>query len=76
MQSIEFIHKGNSFEATAVLKILNDNNDPIGQYYFSLNPSLTVTKISSYGKDLNFKRINQIIEINPGKTLNPEIVTR
>ena len=65
--SIEFIHKGNSFEATAVLTISNDNNDPLSQYYFSLNPSLTVTKISSGGRDLNFKRINHIIEINPGK---------
>ena len=69
--SLEFIHKGNSFEATAVLKISNDNNDPISQYYFSLNPSLTVTKISSHGIDLIFKRINHIIEINPGKLLNP-----
>ena len=69
--SIEFIHKGNSFEAKAALTILNDNNDTISQYYFSLNPSLTVTKISSGGRDLNFKRINHIIEINPGKLLNP-----
>jgi ABC-type transport system involved in multi-copper enzyme maturation permease subunit/uncharacterized membrane protein YgcG len=69
--SLEFIHKGNSFEATADLKISNDNNDPISQYYFSLNPSLIVTKISSHGIDLNFKRINHIIEINPGKLLNP-----
>jgi len=69
--SIEFIHKGNSFEATSVLTISNDNNDPISQYYFSLNPSLVVTKISSGGRDLNFKRINHIIEINPGKFLNP-----
>ena len=69
--SIEFIHRGNSFEATVVLEISNDNNDTISQYYFSLNPSLTVSKISSNRKELNFKRINQIIEINPGKILNP-----
>ena len=69
--SIEFIHKGNTFEATVALKIANDNNDTISQYYFSLNPSLTVSKISSGGRDLNFKRINQIIAINPGKVLNP-----
>lgn len=69
--SIEFIHRGKSYEANAVLTISNDNSDPISQYYFSLNPSLTVTKISSGGKDLNFKRINHIIEINPGKPLNP-----
>ena len=38
---------------------------------FPLILHLTVTKISSGGKDLNFKRINHIIEINPGKVLNP-----
>jgi hypothetical protein len=69
--SIEFIHKGNSFEAKAALTISNDNSEPLDQYYFSLNPSLKVTKISSGGKDLNYKRINHIIEITPGKRLNP-----
>jgi hypothetical protein len=68
---IDFVHNGNSFGAIADLKISNDNNDTISKYYFSLNPSLTVIKISSNGKNLNFKRINHIIEINPGKTLNP-----
>ncbi|MGD0755763.1 MAG: hypothetical protein ABR927_11955 [Bacteroidales bacterium] len=69
--SIEFIHKGSSFDATANLEITNDNNIPISRYYFSLNPSLTVTKIYSNGKDLNFNRTNHIIEIDPGKLLNP-----
>jgi hypothetical protein len=69
--AIEFVHNGNSFEATALLTISNDNKDPLNQYYFSLNPSLKVTKISSGGKELNFKRINHIIEINPGKLLQP-----
>ncbi len=68
--SIIFIHKGKSFEANADIKILNDNNEAIDHYYFSLNPSLTVTKISSNGKDLTFKRINHIIDIDPGKALN------
>ncbi len=68
---IDFIHNGNSFEATAALTIANDNNEPISLYYFSLNPSLKVTKISSGGSDLNFKRINHIIQIDPGKILNP-----
>jgi ABC-type transport system involved in multi-copper enzyme maturation permease subunit len=69
--SIDFVHKGNSFEATAVLTISNDNNDPISQYYFSLNPSLTVTRVTSGGRDLNFKRVYHIIEIEAGKLLNP-----
>ncbi|HZY24255.1 MAG TPA: xanthan lyase, partial [Bacteroidales bacterium] len=63
--SINFIHKGKSFEATAQLKILNDNKVPLGSYLFSLNPSLTVTNVSSNGQQLKFLRTNQIIEIDP-----------
>jgi ABC-type transport system involved in multi-copper enzyme maturation permease subunit len=68
---IELIHKGNSFEATVTLKLLNDNSDTIGKYYLSLNPSLKVSKISSAGKEMNFRRTNQIIEIDPEKILAP-----
>jgi hypothetical protein len=67
---IKFIHKGKSFGASANIKILNDNKEAINHYYFSLNPSLKVSKISSNGKDLTYKRYNQIIDVDPGKALN------
>lgn len=69
--SIELIHKGESLEASANLKIVNDNKEPLDRYYFSLNPSLNVLKVTSAGKDLNFTKTNHIIEINPGRILNP-----
>ena len=69
--SIDFIHKGESFEASANIKILNDNKEPLDRYLFSLNPSLNVLKITSAGKDLKFTKTNQIIEIDPGRILNP-----
>jgi hypothetical protein len=69
--SIDFIHKGESFEASANLKIINENKDPLDRYLFSLNPSLNVLKITSSGRDLSFTRTNHIIEIDPGKALNP-----
>lgn len=69
--SIDFTHKGESFEASADLKIINDNKEPLDRYLFSLNPSLNVLKVTSAGKDLSFKRTNHIIEIDPGKILNP-----
>ncbi len=69
--SIDFIHKGESFEATSDLKIINDNRNSLTKYLFSLNPALNIKKISSAGKDLPYKRINQIIEIDPGKELKP-----
>jgi hypothetical protein len=69
---ITLIHKGRSFEATAGLKIVNDNRVPVDKYYFSLNPSLNVLKVTSGSRDLKFSRRNQIIEIDPGTKLNPE----
>ncbi len=69
---ITFIHKGRSFEASAILKIKNENNVALDRYLFSLNPSLIVQNITSAGNDLKFSRTNQIIEIerslDPGKT--------
>ncbi len=69
--SLDFIHKGESFAASANLKIINDNKEPLDRYLFSLNPSLQVLKITNAGKDLNFTKINQIIEVDPGRILNP-----
>jgi hypothetical protein len=68
---IAFLHKGNSLEATASLKIINNNKIPLDRYLFSLNPSLNVLKVSSEGKELKFIKSNQIIEIDPGKVLEP-----
>jgi len=45
--------------------------DSISKYYFSLNPSLKVIKYHPGEEILTSKRINHIIEINPGKVLNP-----
>ena len=69
--AIDFIHKEKSFEATAVLKIINQNRVPLDRYLFSLNPSLTVSKVTADGRELKFTKTNQIIEIDPGKVLNP-----
>jgi hypothetical protein len=69
--SIDFTHKGNSFEATAYLKIINDAKVPIDRYLFSLNPSLNVLEVTGEGQKLKFSKINHIIDIDPGKVLNP-----
>ncbi|MBI5009333.1 MAG: xanthan lyase, partial [Bacteroidia bacterium] len=50
--SIELIHKGENIEAEAYLRITNDNGEPIETYLFSLNPSLTVNKITAQARDL------------------------
>jgi hypothetical protein len=69
--TIDFIHKGDSFEATAFLKFVNDNNEGLERYIFSLNPSLSVSGVTLNGKQLQYNRINHIIEIVPGKMLEP-----
>jgi hypothetical protein len=68
---ITFIHEGNSLEAIARIKIVNENSSALDKYLFSLNPSLSVRKITSNGLDLKYERTNQIIEIERGKLLDP-----
>jgi hypothetical protein len=68
---ISFTHKGDSFEASADLKFKNNNVEPLDHYLFSLNPSLKVLKVTSAGKDVIFERINNIVDVKPGKILNP-----
>jgi hypothetical protein len=68
---INFIHKGKSLEATATLKIINDNNTKLDHYLFSLNPSLNVMKVTAEGHEMKFTRTNQVIDIEPGRALDP-----
>jgi len=64
------IHNGENIEATADIKIINDNKESITNYLFSLNPGLIVSKVTTAGRDLKFKKTNHIIEIDPGRILN------
>jgi hypothetical protein len=68
---IDFKHKGKSFEAKAFLKFVNDNNEGIERYIFSLNPALSVSAVTLNAKEIPFKRLNHILEIEPGKMLEP-----
>ena len=68
---IEFIHKGESFDATIDLRFVNNNKEPLDRYLFSLNPSLKALKVISAGKELKYTQTNQIVEIDPGKALDP-----
>jgi hypothetical protein len=70
-ESIDVLHKGRTIEATAEIIILNDNNSKLDRYLFSLNPSLKVLKVLSKGFELQFSREGHVIEIDPGKLLDP-----
>jgi regulatory protein YycI of two-component signal transduction system YycFG len=67
---IDIKHTGESIEAKASITIINDNKEPLDRYLFSLNPALNVLKITSAGRELNFKKTNHILDIDPGKILN------
>jgi ABC-type transport system involved in multi-copper enzyme maturation permease subunit len=68
---IELSHKGNTIEATAKLNIMNSSSEPVSNYVFSLNPSLEVKNITMSGRNLEFSRTGQIIDIIPEKELLP-----
>jgi hypothetical protein len=69
--SIEFQHNGTTFEASAKMRFTNNNKESIDSYLFSLNPYLSVKRISSGTRELNYTKTNHVIEINPGKALLP-----
>ncbi len=63
--SLDVIHKGKTIEVISTLKIKNENDVSLENYLFSLNPGLTVSAVSSAGKDLSFSSTGHIIEIRP-----------
>ncbi len=69
--SIEFLQNKNTFNASAELDFLNNNQEALDKYLFSLNPYLKVTRVTSGGKELNYSRTNHIIEIDPTQPLLP-----
>jgi len=69
--NIDLVHKGKTIDVVAGLKILNDNDSPLTEYLFSLNPGLNVSKVISGGRELKFKTTGHIIEIYPEKDLAP-----
>ncbi|MFZ2339327.1 MAG: hypothetical protein WAW07_06330 [Bacteroidales bacterium] len=68
---IDFEHLGDSFSASAVLHFINNNDQPLSTYLFSLNPGLRVDGVSSSGKELNYKMTGHIVAIDPANPLAP-----
>ncbi len=68
---IDLTHKGNSFDAVASLKFVNNTSEDIDKYLFSLNSGLNIIGISSGGKELSFNKTHHIIEIDALKPILP-----
>jgi len=67
---IDLTHKGSSIEVTAKLKVSNPHKETVDHFVFSLNPGLTLAKITFNGQEVNSKRELQLIEIS-GTKLEP-----
>ena len=70
-ESIDLVHNGSSYEAVARIKIINNNSKELTEYLFSLNPSLSVSGVTSGGRPLNLKTSGHIIQVDPGRVLLP-----
>lgn len=76
--NIELEHQGNSLNAIAKLKISNPLPETVNTFVFSLNPGLTVNKVSINGQEVTPKRELQLIEfsgtkLEPGESADLEI---
>lgn len=74
---IELNHNGSSLEVTAKLKVSNPHKEAVNHFVFSLNPGLTVNKVSFNGQEVSAKRELQLIEVSgtklePGETAELE----
>lgn len=69
--SIDLVHKGISIDASASVVVVNENDRPLARYLFSLNPALTVISVKLAGNEVPFRRVHQVIEADPGRSLAP-----
>jgi hypothetical protein len=68
---IEIHHLKNSIQATSWHSITNQNRFPLMQFFFSINPGLTINNIRYQGKSVSFKKMDHIVVIQVENALNP-----
>lgn len=68
---INLTHSGKTIEAKSSLTFMNETSNPIDEYIFSLNPGLTVDKITSNSQNTAFERDLHVIKVKPGAPLSP-----
>lgn len=67
---ISLNHKGETIVCEAKLKVRNENKEAIPKVIFSLNPGLVLDQVTVDGKDQEFERKPEIIELT-GLSLHP-----
>jgi ABC-type transport system involved in multi-copper enzyme maturation permease subunit len=69
--SLDVEHAEDELSVDARLKFYNGGNQPLDTLIFSLNPDLTMDKITMHDKDLHFERNLHLLKIIPAIPLNP-----
>jgi hypothetical protein len=70
-QEIKLTHKGNSIDVECLIKAANRTIKPIDTIIISLNPSLSISMISSNTDKIKFTRREHLILLNPPKQILP-----
>ncbi len=68
---IAFNHHGNTMTAKTRYVLQNKNPDPVEMYYFSINPGLEVTRVSTDTGLMRFKQTRHILEVYPSDKIVP-----
>ncbi|MFC1538178.1 hypothetical protein ACFL6H_02030 [Candidatus Latescibacterota bacterium] len=69
--SINLIHQGSEIAVDTSIKFINNGENIIDNYIFSLNPGFEITAVSQNGKNLNFSRNFHIVSVKPLSSLEP-----
>jgi len=67
---INLEHQGNKLDVVAKLKVSNPHPEAVSHFLFSLNPGLTVSKVSMNGQEASIKRELHLIDFS-GTKLEP-----
>lgn len=71
---LKLVHLGQEIRSEAHVVFKNNNPVPLTSYLFSLNPGLSLTKITAGNNKLSFTREGQYIQISPQAPLTPTSV--
>jgi len=67
--SIDLRHAGNELAAVAQIMAVNQTASPLDSVLFTLNPGLTVAAVTAAGRDIPFRREQQLLWLQPDGAL-------
>jgi len=70
---IGLTHNGDEIQSVTRYAIINNTENPLDHFYFSLNPGLSVSDIRSTSGEVEFTQTEHIINISPATPLSPGV---